>query len=105
MALRRYTIIDGKPALCSNTQEFAACFENADRTLLKDCLAEGIEVSTVFLGIDHSPGVGEPVLWETMVFNGRKEIVSNHTTRYSSKEAALQGHAEILALVKADLDP
>ena len=29
---------------------------------------EGIRISTVFLGIDHSFGKGEPVLWETMAF-------------------------------------
>lgn len=31
---------------------------------------DGVEVSTVFLGLDHSFGAGPPVLWETMVFGG-----------------------------------
>ena len=30
----------------------------------------GVEVSTVFLGLDHSFGDAPPVLWETMVFGG-----------------------------------
>ena len=29
----------------------------------------GIRVSTIFLGLDHSFAGGEPILWETMVFN------------------------------------
>jgi hypothetical protein len=29
----------------------------------------GIRVSTVFLGLNHRFGDGEPLLWETMVFN------------------------------------
>lgn len=37
----------------------------------------GIRVSTVFLGLDHSFDHGEPVLWETMVFdddNGSRDL-------------------------------
>lgn len=31
---------------------------------------KGIEVSTVFLGVDHSFGDGAPLLFETMIFGG-----------------------------------
>jgi len=31
------------------------------------------EVSTVFLGLDHSYGEGPPLLWETLVFGGHMD--------------------------------
>ncbi len=54
-----------------------------------------IEVSTVFLGLDHSfGGGGEPVLFETMVFGdgGGDEIQQ----RYCTLEEAKAGHKKIL---------
>jgi hypothetical protein len=36
---------------------------------------EGVEVSTVFLGVDHNFfGVGGPILFETMIFGGDLRI-------------------------------
>jgi len=44
--------------------------EAAARTVARTDIDEGVRVSTVFLGIDHSFGRGGPVLFETMVFGG-----------------------------------
>jgi len=39
--------------------------------LVKKSIASDVEISTVFLGIDHSfSGSKEPLLFETMVFGG-----------------------------------
>lgn len=57
----------------------------------------GILVSTVFLGLDHNYGDGLPLLWETMIFNGEHD---QYQERYSSKEGALAGHQEAVALVR-----
>jgi hypothetical protein len=51
---------------------------------------DGIRVSTVFLGLDHSFGNGPPVLWETMVFGADGD--EQHCERYTSFEAAVTGH-------------
>lgn len=51
-------------------------------------------VSTVFLGMDHNFSCeGPPVLWETMVFSPTGESVD--VRRYTSREDALAGHAEV----------
>jgi hypothetical protein len=55
-------------------------------------------VSTVFLGSDHNFGVGPPLLYETLVFGG---TLDEERKRYSTREAALLGHAEMLNHVRA----
>ena len=59
-------------------------------------------VSTVFLGIDHRSdrSVGEPILFETMVFRNGAEY-AGFTQRYCSLAAAEQGHKETFMAVKA----
>ena len=62
-----------------------------------DATGQEILVSTVFLGLDHAFGCGPPVLWETMIFGGPHD---QHQDRYTSREAAVAGHATALALAK-----
>jgi hypothetical protein len=74
------------------------------------------EVSTVFLGFDHNHwDVGPPILYETLVFaneptiskiEGRPPLIFERTSidesmrRYHTREEALQGHAETLAILQ-----
>ena len=46
-----------------------------------------VEVSTVFLGIDHQFGYGKPLLFETMIFGGKND---GYQTRYSTWEEAVE---------------
>jgi len=66
------------------------------RVVAKDWVGD-VEVSTVFLSINHqfSPG-GPPVLWETMVFGGPDDICR----RYPSFHEAKEGHLDVLAHVR-----
>lgn len=75
-------------------------------------------VSTVFLGIDYSFGIGEPLLFETMVFEKKiskskaiekpvkirafeyHKSLDEYTRRYATKAEALKGHEEVLKEVK-----
>ena len=57
-------------------------------------------VSTVFLSIDHGDGVGPPVLFETMVFWEGHDLDQSQW-RYTSYEAAMTGHAAVVAQVRA----
>jgi hypothetical protein len=58
----------------------------------------GAHVSTVFLGLDHNYlGVGEPLLFETLVFGGP---LADEMKRYSTYEQAERGHAEMVAQAK-----
>ena len=56
--------------------------------------ADQLEISTVFLGIDHSFGGGKPVLFETMCFSG--SYTDLYCRRYRTWDRAYQGHFELL---------
>ena len=57
---------------------------------------ESISVSTVFLGIDHRHGEGEPVLFETMVFGGNYD---GYQDRYCTYDEAVLGHYIVCEMV------
>jgi hypothetical protein len=63
----------------------------------------GYLVSTVFLVIDHAFDGGPPVLWETMVFGSGPW--DEWQDRYTSREAAVQGHARVVAALRAGKKP
>jgi hypothetical protein len=50
-------------------------------------------VSTVFLGLDHNWGRGEPLLFETMIFGGP---LDQDQWRYSTWDEAERGHEEVM---------
>jgi hypothetical protein len=79
------SLIEGPHAML----RWAECFESLDRVVAKTNI-EGVEVSTVFLGLDHSFGRGPPLLFETMTFDdyGSGEIC----LRYSTWDEAVRGH-------------
>lgn len=57
-----------------------------------------IEVSTVFLGLNHNfSREGRPILFETMIFGG---LLDQHQWRYCTWEDALIGHENACLLVK-----
>lgn len=60
---------------------------------------DGLLVSTVWLGVDHSFGEGgRPIIFETMVFgpDGNDEWMD----RYSTEEEALLAHHAIVAALR-----
>lgn len=59
----------GKPVPEPDLHTWANWFETFDRQVAKTRFC-GQEISTVFLGLDHSfSDNGAPVLWETMIFS------------------------------------
>lgn len=96
----RYYILDGRgrPLRAKSMMEFAVWFETAERVVKKDYLGD-IEVSTVFLGLDHSfgPGSRTPLLWETMIFGGEHD---QYCYRYASRAEAVIGHERAVQLVR-----
>ncbi len=56
-----------------------------------------IQVSTVFLGLDHNHFGGRPLLFETMVFNGNGNDI--YCERYSTWKEAEEGHKTALEWV------
>ena len=80
-------ILDGHtPKQVKDLMEWANWFETADRVVAKTTV-RNLEVSTVFLGIDHSFGGSVPILFETMIFGGE-----NYQERYATWEEAEAGH-------------
>lgn len=85
---------DGNPAVV-DLLTWADWYENADeaRRVARTQIGDA-DVSTVFLGLDHSSGRGQPLLFETMVFGGEQ---NGWQTRYSTREEADAGHAAAVA--------
>ncbi len=93
---------DGMPVPAPNPRDWAMWIRQAQRgdppavRIAFDKIGDA-NVSTVFLGMDHSFGLGlEPILWETMVFGGQHD---GEFWRYSSRGEALAGHWRAVRLV------
>lgn len=83
----------GEPEAVDDMLTWARWFENAQRRVAWTSIAPGVDVSTVFLGLDHSFGGGQAVLWETLVFGGP---LDGEMDRYTSRAAAEAGHAAMV---------
>lgn len=71
--------------------------DSENRHLAKDRNDQYL-VSTVFLGIDHNYGEGEPILFETMVFEVKKGDIDYsgiEEERYTSYDDAMKGHEDM----------
>lgn len=65
----------------------------------------GYLVSTVDLGLDHNFGVGEPLYYETMVFElDEDEYIKTfedlYMERYATEEQAKEGHKRIVEMIR-----
>lgn len=90
-------ILDGKnPVPCDDINEWGKLFESKERIVKQDDF-DGVRVSTVFLGIDHSFMGGPPLLFETMIFGGEHD---QYCERYTTWEQAEAGHKIAKELVK-----
>jgi hypothetical protein len=87
----------GTPVPEPDLYKWGKWFESMGNRVLQQDMVGDVKVSTVFLGLDHNWGEGEPVLWETMVFGGKLDMEQD---RYTSRDEAIKGHASILQRVK-----
>lgn len=110
--LGQYKLVKGRPVPARGTFDWARSYSRADRIVARTEVGDRV-VSTVFLGLDHSPlGRGAPVLWETLVFCDprMRELLGNVRLvrdtddewfgRYTSRADALRDHARIVAEVR-----
>lgn len=56
-----------------------------------------VEVATVWLGVDHSFGGSDPIIFATFVFGGD---LDEYQRRYNTEELARAGHVKVLATVR-----
>lgn len=100
-----YRLEGHRPVRCADLMEWALWYENlADRIVAKTHIGV-LEVSTVFLGLDHNfsrylPGGDRtPILFETMIF-GIDES-DNYQVRCATWEEAEENHRIAVALATA----
>lgn len=95
MSTIRYLDRAGKPLTIT---EWMAL--NDDRSYVQVGLAEvgEAEVSTIWLGLDHSFGGGQPIIFETLVFDGP---LDGEGDRYSTLAEAEAGHARWVERVRS----
>lgn len=123
--LRLYILVDGVVTPCLNALAWARWVEDHDHQVARTQVGP-LEISTVFLGINHDFfGEGPPLVFETMVFGNdpsdeepdpltieifdaarRKGIsittrdsVVGTTERYSTFEQARRGHEQVVERV------
>lgn len=77
----------------SDLLTWARWFGSANRVVKQTEVVKGVEVSTVFLGIDHNFSGGDPILFETMIFGGARD---QECERYRTWDEAAQGHTRIV---------
>ena len=83
-----YILQGHTPVQASSMREWAEFFEDASRRIVrKTRLTSDIQVSTVFLGIDHSFGHGPPLLFETMVFRSGSGEEMDRCSTWDEAEA------------------
>ena len=93
-----YRLNGHTPVKCKNEKE-AGMYRNHFR-VAKTTVGE-IEISTVFLAVDHRLSkAGPPILFETMVFGGE---LDQKQERYSTWEEAEAGHKAMVKQVKQAL--
>ncbi len=93
---------DGKtPIECDDLKEWGR-WMNGDERIVRRTEVGEVTVSTVFLGLDHNfTDWGPPQLWETMIFGGKHD---GRQWRYTSREAAENGHDSAVVMAQGGLD-
>lgn len=88
--MSEYYSPEGEPI---DVDEWARLWEDpAVKIVKKDTVCDGLyDVSTVYLGMDHSFGYGPPLIFETMIFGSGP--LDGEQWRYTTRDEALAGHA------------
>lgn len=96
-----YILTPDKLAIpCADVMTWAAFFEKLENRRVAEDTIDNNWVSTVFLGLDHSFGRGDPVLFETMVFTDGE---SGAMDRYRTWAEAAAGHERIASMLRREL--
>ncbi len=96
-----YILVDKKPVKITDLRVWKLFYLDKSRFIEQTMIGK-YKISTVFLGVDHNFGDGEPLLFETMVFDTSFNFKSldEFSERYSSYEEAETGHKKIVELIK-----
>jgi len=87
--MAKYYILDeDNIAIPTDLMTWAKMFEDeGNRRVALDTTVKGDTISTVFLGLNHNWGEGEPLLFETMVFvDGNDESEQERCSTWEQAE-------------------
>ncbi len=94
----KYVLVNGKPKLEPDLIKWAKWYEVSDEErIVGKTSINDVEVSTVFLGLDHGFGNNRVILYESMVFGG---VLDGEENRYSTLVEAWKGHRALVKKVK-----
>jgi hypothetical protein len=88
--IHQYILLGKLPVPCESLRKWSNWYCTANRTVAKTQVGP-LLISTVFLGVDHQFGEGEPLLFETMIFDDGED---SYQTRCATWDEAEQQHAE-----------
>lgn len=91
--------LEGKDVIEVSIEELVGLGRSPIVSLKRTELSSGM-VSTSFLGLDHSFGGNEPVLFETMYFP--KDRDGEEQIRYTTYDDAIKGHDNLVRRIKRD---
>lgn len=89
---------NNEPIRCDNLIVWGEWFQNVDRSI-DSTKKDGVQVSTVFLGLDHQFNDGPPLLFETLVFDGDHD---GWCERSSTWDQAVETHKQVCRMVWGD---
>ena len=92
----KFILKDKKVIVCNDIYEWGRFMEHKDRIVKQEIIGNS-RISTVFLGLDHRFGEGEPLVFETMIFGGKEDQYQN---RCSTWEQAEKMHLKALKKLK-----
>jgi len=93
-------ILEGEKLIAVDAPRWVAWTESHgwDRIVARTSVSPTVEVSTVFLGVNHNfSGTGPQILFETMVFGGLLDLEMD---RYATLAEARAGHWAMVDRVK-----
>jgi hypothetical protein len=93
----RFYILKGHTPVRATQEEWSHQIAKAPHPVVAYDQYNHVDISTIFLGIDHNFfGEGPPILFETMIFGGE---LNEYQVRYCTWDEAVEGHKAALQLV------
>lgn len=92
----KFILKDKKVIECFDLLEWGRFMEEKSR-IVKQEVVNGVNISTVFLGLDHNFDEGELLAFETMIFGGKHD---DYQERCSTWEQAEEMHAKAKKIVE-----
>lgn len=92
-----YKLAGQEPIRCSLT-EYAQNMQSEANRVIKQDTIHNLLVSTIFTGIDHSFGLGEKKLFETIIFGTEENI--HPKWQYATWSEAIENHQQLVRIIR-----